>query len=220
MTDKETIEKAIEAVAKAQGAILKALIGMLKMGFEPTLATPEAAAELKQLRLEHKAFADIEKENPPDAEDSQAYYYKHTANFWHKQAGCLITRIEQLEAENKQLKADWRYGCGAARLEAIKKAVERWTQWLEEDVAGAKQILDLDTKTAMRDKELEAKQVALDKIENWCKAYPLEAFPEPDLKKAAKVLKAAGMTLDCISASNARHVLRGIQKHIDEAKGA
>lgn len=67
---------------------------------------------------------------------------------------------------------------------------------------------------------LEAKQAVLDKIENWCKAYPLEAFPEPDLKKAAKVLKAAGMTLDCISASNARHVLRGIQKHIDEAKGA
>ena len=52
-------------------------------------------------------------------------------------------------------------------------------------------------------------------IENWCKAYPLDMFPEPDLKRAATILKAHGMRLDEISASNMRHVLTGIQKIID-----
>lgn len=47
----------------------------------------------------------------------------------------------------------------------------------------------------------------LDELSGWEQAYPLRAFPEPDLKKAAEVLKAAGMTLDSISASNMRHVV-------------
>jgi len=57
----------------------------------------------------------------------------------------------------------------------------------------------------------------LRKIESWCNAYPLKVFPEPDLKKAREVLKEAGMTLDAISASNMRHVLKGI-KDIVEGK--
>jgi hypothetical protein len=43
-------------------------------------------------------------------------------------------------------------------------------------------------------------------FQGWLDAYPLTMFPEPDLKRAAEVLKAAGMTLDSISASNMRHV--------------
>ena len=48
---------------------------------------------------------------------------------------------------------------------------------------------------------------ALEEIVNWSKAYPLDVFPEPDLKKAHKILKANGMTLDAISASAIRHVV-------------
>ncbi len=59
--------------------------------------------------------------------------------------------------------------------------------------------------------ELEDK---LQKIDNWCKAYPLDMFPEPDLKRAGVILKAHGMTLGAISASSMRHVLKGIQKII------
>jgi hypothetical protein len=55
----------------------------------------------------------------------------------------------------------------------------------------------------------------LDKIKDWCGAYPLKVFPEPDFKKAAKVLKENGMTIDAISASNMRHVLEGIKKIIE-----
>lgn len=60
--------------------------------------------------------------------------------------------------------------------------------------------------------ELEEK---LHKIKIWCDAYPLSVFPEPDLKKAAKVLKENGMTLDSISAHNFRHVLNGIKNLIE-----
>jgi hypothetical protein len=46
-----------------------------------------------------------------------------------------------------------------------------------------------------------------EEIGGWEQAYPLAMFPEPDLKRAAAVLKDAGMTLDAISASNMRHVV-------------
>jgi NAD(P)H-flavin reductase len=47
----------------------------------------------------------------------------------------------------------------------------------------------------------------LHELDGWENAYPLSCFPEPDLKRAAEVLKANGMTLDAISASNMRHVV-------------
>ena len=55
----------------------------------------------------------------------------------------------------------------------------------------------------------------LHQIRNWCDAYPLEVFPEPDFKKARRLLEAGGMTIDAISASNMRHVLRGVRRIID-----
>ena len=63
--------------------------------------------------------------------------------------------------------------------------------------------------------ELEDK---LQKIKNWCMAYPLDIFPEPeDWVEIRLVLKEhTGTTLDAISASNMRHVLEGIQKIINE----
>lgn len=65
--------------------------------------------------------------------------------------------------------------------------------------------------------EVEKKQEALERIQTWSKAYPLTAFPKPDLKKAHKVLKAAGMTLDAISADAMHHVLDGVKDIVDEA---
>ncbi|MCP5008302.1 MAG: hypothetical protein GY941_30865 [Planctomycetes bacterium] len=59
--------------------------------------------------------------------------------------------------------------------------------------------------------KIEGLQDTLTLITEWCEAYPLEAFPEPDFKRAARVLKENGMTIDSISASNMRHVLKGIQ---------
>jgi hypothetical protein len=61
-------------------------------------------------------------------------------------------------------------------------------------------------------KEIARLKTQIDEVLNWCEAYPLDIFPEPDFKKAAKVLKENGMTLDAISASNMRHVLDGIKR--------
>lgn len=58
---------------------------------------------------------------------------------------------------------------------------------------------------------------ALERIQTWAKAYLLKAFPKPDLKKAHEILKAAGMTLDAISADNMRHVLDGVKDIVEQA---
>jgi hypothetical protein len=60
---------------------------------------------------------------------------------------------------------------------------------------------------------------ALEKIVSWADAYPLKVFPEPDFKKADELLEAGGMSLDGISASNMRHVVRGVGNIAREALG-
>ena len=65
----------------------------------------------------------------------------------------------------------------------------------------------LEAENASLTEKVEGYADALEKIVNWSKAYPLDVFPEPDLKKAHKILKANGMTLDAISASAIRHVV-------------
>lgn len=53
-----------------------------------------------------------------------------------------------------------------------------------------------------------ALQHFVERIEHWQRAYPLDVFPEPDLKLAHEALKAKGLTLDAVSASAYRHVLK------------
>jgi hypothetical protein len=67
------------------------------------------------------------------------------------------------------------------------------------------------------DKEREHYDDLFAHIKGWCEAYPISVFPEPDFKKAHEVLKANGMTLDAISASNMKHVITQVQKMIDAA---
>ena len=73
---------------------------------------------------------------------------------------------------------------------------------------------------AKRIKELETEndkfEDALVRIDTWAKAYPLKAFPRPDLKKARQVLKAADMTLDAISGDAMRHVLDGVKDIVEQ----
>lgn len=58
---------------------------------------------------------------------------------------------------------------------------------------------------------------ALRGIVQWSEAYPLDIFPEPDLKKAALALQAVGITLDAISAHCMRHVIDGVGRIAREA---
>lgn len=55
------------------------------------------------------------------------------------------------------------------------------------------------------------------RVKQWCDAYPLDIFPEPDFKRARELLEAGGLTLDAVSASAMRHVVSGIGKIIDAA---
>lgn len=71
----------------------------------------------------------------------------------------------------------------------------------------------------MTSERAERLEEALKRIDSWSRAYPLSVFPEPDLKKAAELLKAGGITLDAVSASAMRHVVEGIGKIARAALG-
>jgi hypothetical protein len=55
--------------------------------------------------------------------------------------------------------------------------------------------------------EADKYETALHVIADWAKAYPLEVFPEPDMKKVRELLAAGGIPIDFVSASNMRHVV-------------
>ena len=78
-----------------------------------------------------------------------------------------------------------------------------------------------DAVIAKAAKEPERLEAALQRIENWCKAYPRAVFIEPTKEQwaeANRVLdEAGGCSLTAISGSNMRHVVEGIQKIITEA---
>ena len=55
-------------------------------------------------------------------------------------------------------------------------------------------------------------QDALERIVEWGVAYPVTMFPEPDWPKVARVLHAAGLSLDSVTAANMRHIVTEIAK--------
>lgn len=83
--------------------------------------------------------------------------------------------------------------------------------------ANHKVISKLQEQLKALEAEIALLRTALEKIDNWAKTYPLKAFPEPDFKKVAEVLKAAGLSLDAVSASNMRHVVVGIKAIVEQA---
>ena len=138
---------------------------------------------------------------------------------WRKDRNALLAEIDRLTAEND---------IGNLALQAMAKA----NLLLENELKAKNKQLA----TAIRQRnnrynlavstyaELKVKEERIDKMENalrqidtWAKAYPLNVYPKPDLKKAAEVLKASGMNLDSISADNMRHVLDGIKDIVREA---
>jgi len=53
-------------------------------------------------------------------------------------------------------------------------------------------------------------------LQRWLDCYALDIFPEPDLGKAAEVLKTNGMTIDSLSANMGRHVLTRVLKMLND----
>jgi hypothetical protein len=60
---------------------------------------------------------------------------------------------------------------------------------------------------------------ALQRIESWADAYPLDIFPEPDWVKVVELLKAGGITLDAVAAAFMRHALESVGKIARDAMG-
>ena len=69
---------------------------------------------------------------------------------------------------------------------------------------------------------VELLEFALHRILTWSRAYPLPVFPACDpeyLQQANNVLKANGLSLDRISASTMRHVIKGVGQVAADALG-
>jgi hypothetical protein len=66
--------------------------------------------------------------------------------------------------------------------------------------------------------KVERYEDALQELADWAKAYPLDIFPEPDLKRAHELLQAGGMTIDAVSASAMRHLLVRVQEIVKMAR--
>lgn len=79
-------------------------------------------------------------------------------------------------------------------------------------------VIDLLNRVSEAEVErAERYEEALWKIKQWADAYPLDIFPEPDMKKAHALLQAGGITLDAVSASCMRHVIASVSKIAKDA---
>lgn len=97
-------------------------------------------------------------------------------------------------------------------MPAIKQAEifkSKELKWLDE-------IIDSIPPAQDQSERIEALEDCLHKIQNWCKAYPLTIFTEPDWKEVKE--KLGDTLLTQVSGSNMRHVVTGIQAIIDECK--
>ena len=101
-------------------------------------------------------------------------------------------------------------------IERLRRALQTIVDWCPatQEITLAHQMAEVAENALAHSKETDDQRLA--RIEAWCEAYPIKAFPEPDMAKAARLLEAGGMTLAAVSASNMRHVLDGIRKIIRE----
>ena len=129
------------------------------------------------------------------------------------------TSTFRLDADYEEPADTKKFGTAEARLEDLTKNVTRWNELLDANIVELR-ILSRASEMKFENDRLETGNErlcdALNKLLTWANAYPISQFPEPDIKKAAKVLKDAGILLDEISASNMRHLLKGVKRIIYE----
>jgi hypothetical protein len=98
-----------------------------------------------------------------------------------------VNSVRKLEQDNK----------------ALRERVERYEK--SPYNAAAVRIAELDRQLADATDKLQL-------VDDWCKAYPLDVFTEPDLKEVRRLLGDTLLTQ--LSAYNMRHVLKGIERII------
>jgi len=97
-----------------------------------------------------------------------------------------------------------------ADLKLYGKGEPRMYEDLEKDHLRLEARLDRDCRIKELEAQLEKVEEPALRIIQWCEAYPLDIFPEPDFKLARKGLESVGITMDAVSASCMRRVIDGI----------
>ena len=92
----------------------------------------------------------------------------------------------------------------------INMEAKRWLEWEQQRIDAIKERDQLRA-------ENEKLKEAIELLRNWVKAYPLDMFPEPDLKLARKLLTDGGVSYDALNVYSMRHVINGVGRIIDEA---
>ena len=136
-----------------------------------------------------------------------------------------ITWIELRRAADQMAVAKWREAHPVADLR-IPDHTDLVT-WLLDQLATSRRVERVDNSLAKqlghsiaRNSKLNARLADVrEHIEQWLASYPLDIFPEPDLDKAAGLLKAGGQTLDAVSANMGRHVLKTLLAFMDQLQG-
>lgn len=84
------------------------------------------------------------------------------------------------------------------------------TTQAERDIAGVLRVTLAENRALQQANE--RMRGALEAIADWCDAYPVESFKEPDWDDVKRLLGSELLTQ--VSAANMRHVLKGIRKRV------
>ena len=111
----------------------------------------------------------------------------------------LIERVSKAEAENAFLKSQeaWK------RIDSMSSTIDRMTLEIAQLAVTAKRV-------ASADEENVALRAKLQQISDWCEAYPLDVFTEPDMVEVRRMLGDTLLTQ--LSAHNFRHVINGVKQ--------
>ena len=121
---------------------------------------------------------------------------------------------EKHRGKNKQSGAHWSTIIRFTPLfdEAVRLQNQVRTLLKSIEIGDSKQM-DIDKLQAENEKLKEA----IELLQNWVKAYPLDMFPEPDLKLARKLLEDGDVNYSALNVYAMRHVINGVRRIIDEA---
>ena len=103
--------------------------------------------------------------------------------------------------------------CAAVPLTELLREIPREQRlvWTELDGLKATHYVPVGRYAHEAADEIERFGEVREWVEQWAEAYPLDLFPEPDLKKARAALESVGLTLDAVSASSMRHVITQVR---------
>lgn len=97
---------------------------------------------------------------------------------------CPLCEVASLQAQNAELE------------ESLSEQIDTGLEHADEVIALRERV--------------DAQGEILHRIKQWSEAYPIDVFPEPNLKNARNALLSAGETLDAVSAYAMRHVVTKI----------